>query len=104
MDEKRLEKINLKIEKLHQKILKFEKKVDNLKIARYRIQSDIDIAKMKGRWKMLHIKLEDDLKKELKKEAEEKGLKLNTYIRMLLLERNKNEKWVFRKIKGIRRF
>ena len=41
---------------------------------------------------MLHIKLEDDLKKELKKEAEEKGLKLNTYIRMLLLERNKNEK------------
>ena len=41
---------------------------------------------------MLHIKIEDKLKKELIEEAREKGLALNAYIRMLLIERNKNEK------------
>lgn len=38
---------------------------------------------------MLHIKIDDDLKKQLEQEAKEKGLSLNAYIRMLLIERNK---------------
>lgn len=38
---------------------------------------------------MLHIKIDDDLKKQLEVEAKEKGLSLNAYIRMLLIERDK---------------
>lgn len=38
---------------------------------------------------MLHIKIDDDLKKQLETEAKEKGLSLNAYIRMLLIERKK---------------
>ena len=37
---------------------------------------------------MIHIKINDDLKRQLEKEAKEKGLSLNAYIRMLLIERN----------------
>jgi len=39
--------------------------------------------------KMIHIRLEEDLKKQLQKEAKEKGLTLCAYIRMLLIERKK---------------
>ena len=35
------------------------------------------------------IYLTDKLKEELRKEASEKGLSLNSYINMLLMERNK---------------
>lgn len=38
---------------------------------------------------MLHIKIDEKLKKELKEEAEKRGLSLNAYIRMLLIERKK---------------
>lgn len=38
---------------------------------------------------MIHIKLDDSLKKELEKEANEKGLKLAQYVRMILKERKK---------------
>ena len=38
---------------------------------------------------MIHIKINADLKRQLEKEAKEKGLSLNAYIRMLLIERNK---------------
>lgn len=38
---------------------------------------------------MIHIKIDDELKKELQQEAQEKGLSLTSYIRMLLKERNK---------------
>lgn len=38
---------------------------------------------------MLHIKIDDDLKRQLEEEAKAKGLSLNAYIRMLLIERNK---------------
>jgi predicted HicB family RNase H-like nuclease len=38
---------------------------------------------------MLHIKIDDDLKKQLEQEAREKGLSLNSYVRMLLIERGK---------------
>lgn len=38
---------------------------------------------------MIHIKIDDKLKRQLEKEAKEKGLSLNAYIRMLLIERNK---------------
>ena len=38
---------------------------------------------------MIHNKINDDLKRQLEKEAKEKGLSLNAYIRMLLIERNK---------------
>jgi len=38
---------------------------------------------------MIHIKINDDLKRQLEKEAKEKGLSLNAYIRMLLIERKK---------------
>ena len=38
---------------------------------------------------MIHIKIDNELKKQLEKEAKEKGLSLTAYIRMLLIERNK---------------
>ena len=38
---------------------------------------------------MIHIKINDDLKKQLENEAKEKGLSLASYIRMILLERGK---------------
>lgn len=38
---------------------------------------------------MIHIKIDDDLKRQLEEEAKAKGLSLNAYIRMLLIERNK---------------
>lgn len=40
---------------------------------------------------MVHLKLDEELKDLLKKEATEKGLTLSAYIRMILLERYKNE-------------
>lgn len=38
---------------------------------------------------MIHIKIDDNLKKELNNEAKSKGLSLNAYIRMILIERGK---------------
>ena len=38
---------------------------------------------------MIHIKINDELKRQLEKEAKEKGLSLNAYNRMLLIERKK---------------
>lgn len=39
--------------------------------------------------KKIHILIDEDLKIELDKEAKEKGLPLNSYIRMLLIGRHK---------------
>lgn len=39
--------------------------------------------------KYIHIQIDDDLKKQLEYEANEKGLSLNSYIRMIILERKK---------------
>lgn len=39
--------------------------------------------------KVLHITVSEQLKEQLKKESEQKGLSLNAYIRMLLIERGK---------------
>ena len=38
---------------------------------------------------MIYLKLDDALKEELKQEAKQKGLTLVSYIRLLLIERNK---------------
>ena len=38
---------------------------------------------------MIHIKIDEELKDELIKEAKAKGLSLNSYIRMILIERGK---------------
>ena len=38
---------------------------------------------------MIHLKIDDELKLLLQKEAKEKGLSLNAYIRMILYVRNK---------------
>lgn len=38
---------------------------------------------------MIHIKIDDNLKKDLNNEAKSKGLSLNAYIRMILIERGK---------------
>ena len=38
---------------------------------------------------MIHIKIDENLKQELESEAKSKGLSLNAYIRMLLIERKK---------------
>jgi predicted HicB family RNase H-like nuclease len=38
---------------------------------------------------MIHIQISEELKEELRKEAESKGLSLNAYIRMILIERGK---------------
>lgn len=39
--------------------------------------------------KALHIMIGEDLKRQLSEEAKLKGLSLNAYIRMLLIERGK---------------
>lgn len=39
---------------------------------------------------MIHITISDDLKEELKKEAEKLEMSLNTYIRMILINRKDN--------------
>ena len=36
---------------------------------------------------MIHIKIDEELKKELQQEAKAKGLSLNGYIRLILIER-----------------
>lgn len=38
---------------------------------------------------MLHIKIDEELKQELIKEAKAIGLSLNSYVRMILIERGK---------------
>ena len=38
---------------------------------------------------MIHIRIDEEVKKELEQEAKNKGLTLNAYVRMLLIERNK---------------
>lgn len=38
---------------------------------------------------MIHIKIDNELKNELSNEAKAKGLSLNAYIRMILIERDK---------------
>ena len=38
---------------------------------------------------MIHLRLDENLKKQLEDEAKEKGLSLTAYIRMLLIERGK---------------
>ena len=38
---------------------------------------------------MIHLKLDNVLKEQLRKEAAEKGLPLETYIRLILIERGK---------------
>lgn len=40
---------------------------------------------------MIHIKIDEELKEVLKQEAKLKGMALNTYIRMILIERPKHE-------------
>jgi antitoxin component of RelBE/YafQ-DinJ toxin-antitoxin module len=37
----------------------------------------------------MYLNIDDELKKELQKEAKEKGLSLTAYIRLLLIERKK---------------
>lgn len=37
----------------------------------------------------MYLNIDKELKKELQEEADEKGLSLTAYIRMILLERNK---------------
>ena len=38
---------------------------------------------------MIHIKIDNELKQQLVEEAKSKGLSLNAYIRMILIERDK---------------
>lgn len=38
---------------------------------------------------ILHVAIDGNLKQELAEEAKAKGLPLNTYIRFILIERNK---------------
>lgn len=38
---------------------------------------------------MIHIKIDENLKNDLQKEAKSKGLSLNAYIRLILIERGK---------------
>ncbi|MEE1282782.1 MAG: hypothetical protein UHK60_11145 [Acutalibacteraceae bacterium] len=39
--------------------------------------------------KYIHIQIDESLKAKLEKEAKDKGLSLNGYIRMILIERGK---------------
>ena len=36
---------------------------------------------------MIHIKIDEELKKQLQQEAKAKGISLNGYIRLILIER-----------------
>ena len=47
------------------------------------------ISLIEGGRKMIQIKIDEHLKQELESEAKAKGLSLNAYIRMLLIERKK---------------
>ena len=38
---------------------------------------------------LIHVKIDESLKKQLEEESKAKGLSLNAYIRMLLIERKK---------------
>ena len=38
---------------------------------------------------MIHIKMDESLKEQLQQEAKSKGLSLNAYIRLILIERGK---------------
>lgn len=38
---------------------------------------------------MIHIKIDENLKEQLQQEAKSKGLSLNAYIRLVLIERGK---------------
>lgn len=38
---------------------------------------------------MIHIKIDGSLKEQLQQEAKSKGLSLNAYIRLILIERGK---------------
>lgn len=38
---------------------------------------------------MIHIKIDEGLKEQLQQEAKSKGLSLNAYIRLILIERGK---------------
>lgn len=38
---------------------------------------------------MIHIKIDESLKEQLQQEAKSKGLSLNAYIRLVLIERGK---------------
>ena len=38
---------------------------------------------------MIHIKIDENLKERLQQEAKSKGLSLNAYIRLILIERGK---------------
>lgn len=38
---------------------------------------------------MIYLRIDNDLKKKLQEEAEEKGLSLSAYVRMILIERGK---------------
>ena len=38
---------------------------------------------------MIHIKIDESLKQKLQEEAKSKGLSLNAYIRLILIERGK---------------
>lgn len=40
---------------------------------------------------MIHIKIEENLKKELTEEAKKYGLSLSSYIRMIISQRKKDE-------------
>lgn len=39
----------------------------------------------------MYLNIDKELKQQLQKEANEKGLSLTSYIRMLLMERKKND-------------
>lgn len=38
---------------------------------------------------MIHIKIDESLKEQLRQEARERGLSLNAYIRLIIFERGK---------------
>ena len=44
------------------------------------------------RMKNIIVRLSEELKKELQEEASKKGLSLNSYIRMILIERKEYDK------------
>ena len=49
----------------------------------------VNATSFKSMNKLIHIVIKEDIKKQLENEAKEKGLSLNSYIRMILIERKK---------------
>ena len=71
------------------KVKKYQKSIITILKKYWQCIKKVVTSLIEGGRKMIHIKIDEHLKQELESEAKLKGLSLNAYIRMLLIERKK---------------